>query len=76
MSQMLPQLSPNAYVSDGDILDIFNPEVVSTLTVKQTFFDEVTDQLDTIVYRVLGATFNGNNPATIVYDIVGQLRVS
>ena len=65
-------LPPNAYVSDGDILDIFNPDVVSASTVKQTF-DEVTDQLDTIVYGVYGAVLNS---ATIMYDIAGQLRIS
>lgn len=71
---MLPQLSSNAYISDEDILDIFNPNVVSTSTVKQSF-NEVTVQLDEIVYNPLGAALNGSNTATILNDIAGQLKV-
>lgn len=74
IGQMLPQLSSNTYITEADILDIFNPDVVSTSTVKQGF-DQVTNQLDTIVYGALGAALNGSNTATILNDIVGQLKV-
>ena len=73
IGQMLSQLSPTTYIAEEDVLDIFNPDVISTSTVKQGF-DQVADQLDTIIYGSLGAFFDGSSTATVGNNIAEQLH--